>query len=337
MPDAEDRLSIIWGEAVMKIMYIGGHIPHKKSWLAVRNTLLLKQLPPWAEYIECYSVQEVKANLDKTDVIFLENLRSTPFWEELKFLEETNCLICASYCDVWRQPWWFRFLRVDVNVVLTQAAAFASFPQEIHDTVYFLPYRVEISHIQNERDIDIIIWGTWHHKAYPFRMFIQKQVQRWIEGREAFCPNDIIGGGLHLYDIELRGHSYKLGYIGAKGGYYGPELFKLLSRCKIACTGPGHKKGVALATGKYYENMACGTVVLTNAFSELEELGFKQGENIWVTDADRFENDLCDLLENSALVERLSVAGKQLVEERYTPQVLAYKFYKFLQQRTGKL
>jgi len=321
----------------MKIVYIGSHLPHRLSWTPFSNPLLLRQLPAYAAYVECYCVEDAKAQLADADVVFLENIRGLPFWQEIKTEIEAVPLVCASYCDVWRQPWWFKYLRTDVNVVMTKAAALAALPVTEHSKVYCAGYRTDAVDYNVERDIDIILWGDWHHLAYPFRMFIQQQhVNKWIEGQTPVTTTGF-PRGLNIYEVELGGKKYKLGYVSRKFDYFGPALHQLLSRCKIACTGPGWKKGIRIGTGKYYENPACGTVVVSAIFDEMEELGFEHGKNVWLTDEEKFVTDLIYLLETPELVQQISKNGKELMQSRYTAVAQAAEFYKFLQEKTGKL
>lgn len=320
----------------MKIIYIGGHLPHRVSWTPYSNPLLLRQLPSYAAYVECHHPEDAKAQLMGADVVFLENIRGLPFWQEIKSEIEAVPLICASYCDVWRQPWWFNYIRTDVNVVVTKSAALAALPVSEHPKIYCTGYRTDATDYCVERDIDIVIWGDWHHPAYPFRMFIQRLVNEWVAGQRPMVTEGL-PRGLNVYEVELGGRRYRLGYVSRKWDYYGPALHRLLSRCKIACTGPGWKKGVRIGTGKYFENPACGTVVVTAPFDEMEELGFEHSKNIWITDEDKFVSDLTHLLESHELVNQISQNGKELVRTRYTSVAVATEFYKFLQEKTGKM
>ena len=120
----------------MKVVYIGGHIPHKKSLYTNRNTLMLRCLPAWVNYIEAYTLEEAILHTKDADVLFLENLRSVPFWQELTFLNESPAFICASYCDVWRKPWWWQHLRVDAHITLTKDVTIKIFPITEEDKIY---------------------------------------------------------------------------------------------------------------------------------------------------------------------------------------------------------
>ena len=188
-----------------------------------------------------------------------------------------------------------------------------------------------------ERDIDIIVWGTWHHRAYPFRMFIQKKVTDWIKNCKETVPEEIPHAGLSLYDIVLNGNMYKLGTVSPRGNYYGTYLYRLLSRCKVSCTGPGLKHGSWIGTGKYFENAACGTITLSTPFDEADLLGFEHGKNIWFTKEERFEEDLVYLLESSQLQVDLSQNGMELIRTKHLPEVRAEEFYNFLQSKVGKI
>ena len=320
----------------MKVVYIGGRIPHKKSLYTSRNTLMLRYLPPWVNYVETFTLEDAKQQTIDADVIFLENLRSTPFWEQLIFLNDSKAFICDSYCDVWRKPWWFQHIRTDVHITLTKASTIHSFPETEHSRIYWAPFRTPLSTYEMERDIDIIVWGTWHHKAYPFRMYIQEQVMKWIPNVEVIIPNEIPKAGLSLYDIVLNGKTYKLGTVSPRGNYYGTYLYKLLSRCKIACTGPGLKKGSWIGTGKYFENAACSTVTLSTIFDEATDLGFKHGKNIWFTTEANFQTDLINLLEQPNLINELAINSRELMRTRHTPEIRADELYTFLCEQTGK-
>ena len=317
----------------MKIVYIADTASPKVFYVPYSNLLLLTPLSEYCTFIECNDLETTKREVQDADVVYLENYRALSFKDDLLFLNNLPLFICASYCDIWRQPWWGNFsIRIDAHIGVYRDCAKRVLPW--YDKYFWSPCRVhKFDFEEKERDIDIIFWGQWKDHSYDFRKYVYSNyIIPWTKDKEPIqTPN-----GRYDYNIEVNSKTYKLCVISQHGDHFGSRLYELLNRSKIAISGPMHKKGSQCAAGKFFENAMYGAVNITPYFHDSEDLGFIDRENIWYTNENKFVEDLGYLLENPDVVSNISKNSMEMAISKHTDKIRAKEFYNFLKEKTGK-
>jgi len=311
----------------------------KASWIRP----VVRYLP--CDLVECYSTLDVRNHLVSADVILLDSgPRFIPYWEELTFLNKSSVFIGYYPLDPWYPQKLDGVIRSDVYLVSSLEIMRKYRPQVKH--LFWLPPSVDTQDYLPPRDIDVLFWGTVNYPSktsYPFRSFVVKKLRSCAVGESVE-----VDPFLSIRDIDVEGCKGRYGFVKSTPGmfswnpsakqftygYYGSKLFRLLSRARMCVAGSKMPPGIPL--GKYFENATCGVVTLSNSFAEMEDLGFKHGEHIWITDKDCFLRDLTYLLEHPSLVEEMSRNAKELVGKKHTREVRSRELYKFLCKRTGK-
>ena len=319
----------------MKIVYIADPSSPKVFYVPYSNLLLLTPLSEYCTFIECNNLESVKREVLDADVVYLENYGAVRFKADLTFLNELPVFICASYCDIWRQPWWGNFsIRIDAHIGVYRDCARRVLPW--YNKFCWMPCRVaDFNYKPVERDIDVIFWGQWKDHSYDFRRYIfLNYIKPWTENKEV---TQISSGRYDYKNIEIGNKYYKLCVISQHGDHFGPKLYELLIRSKIAISGPMHKKGSQCAAGKFFENALYGAVNITPYFHDSEDLGFVDRENICYTNEVKFIDDLIYLLNNPDVTSSISKKGMEMAKSKHTDKIRAKEFYDFLCQKTGKI
>jgi len=288
----------------------------------------MRALP--CEVVECYDAESVYEHGESADVIFLPTLGSSwpPFWNEIAaYIESLPAFVAIFAADPHRTVWHWggRSIRFDA-LIPCMFTPYKEHEAELgYDCKHILwsPWCMDVEDHNIEKDIDVLFWGNPGRPHYPFRNFILRELTRYssLEG---------VRGQLIVNTLTLGGDSYsyvRLPYRNA--GYWGSGLYPLLERAKICCAGSTY---IQIPNPKYIENAACGSLTLTNDFSDREALGFEHGKNIWITDEDSFIEDLTFLLENEGLVTEMSTNARTLIAERHTVEIRARELYAFLQE-----
>jgi len=100
------------------------------------------------------------------------------------------------------------------------------------------------------------------------------------------------------------------------------EYAQLISQAEI-CVTCGSKHDAAVQ--KYLEIPACGTVLMSNHFKDLDSFGFKNGKNIVIYE-EPIEEQLELMLQNKDRLKKIGMAGHSLVHERHTIEIRAKEF-----------
>lgn len=340
----------------MKVMYISGYEFAPCARSATRPTEVIRYLP--CEVVECCSEEMVHRHINDTDVALVTRPAAFPRGTWKPIIKESDALVGWFITDVWHSQGMISYVSnlmgVDIYLVAYRTCTERHMP-DIARTAYWCPASTDARDCCIPRDIDVLYWGNYegHRDYYPFRRFELRRLHKWIVG-----PDRSIGDALGMYEIEVGGHRCKYAYLKNLGmnygwdelllgdvranaeayrralasGYYESKLYRLLSRARIVCTGPGMDAPI----GKFFENAACGAVQVTCDFTDREDLGFEHGKNIWITDEEHFEGDLSYLLENPELVEEISGNAEELIRTRHTRIIRAQELYKFLCEKTGK-
>lgn len=180
---------------------------------------------------------------------------------------------------------------------------------EFVDRMRWLPHFADTSVFRDdrsERDIDILLLGHTSRLFYPLRRLMLDRMK------------------------DRRGFHYE-----AHPGYrnFAPEeeqrllvnesYARAINRAKIflTCDSVLH-----YPLRKYYEVLACRTLLLAPASSELADLGFIPGTHFVDVTAHDFEAKADEYLRNEAERERIADAGYRFVRERHTVRHRAKQF-----------
>ncbi len=236
---------------------------------------------------------------------------------EITFLNNSNILKMQYHIDPWNavaaSP-----IRLDY-VITPCKALFKRF-----NPFFWSPACTNLYPEAAIRDIDIVLWGNIN-RHYPFRQFIIKQLDSLV------VSGPVIKDKAYYYIIKLGNREYTYVKVPLISYFYSTRLYDLLARSKICVTGCGRNAPHA----KYFENAACGGVTLTNSFTDMNDLGFEHGKNLWVTTETMFLTDLQFLLEDNILVNQLSINSRDLIANRHTIDIRAQELYKFFTEVTG--
>lgn len=238
------------------------------------------------------------------------------YGSNLSFLNNLSTLKIQYHID----PWHKMMAAAKLDYVITPCKSmFKRF-----EPFFWSPVCTDLYTEAPVRDIDIVLWGNVT-KRYPLRQFMANQLESLV------VKGPDIKEGAYFYTIKLGGKEYTYLRIPLNDYFYSNHLYDLLARSRICVTGTNSKAPHA----KYFENAACGVVTITDEFTDMEDLGFKHGKNLWATTEETFLTDLQFLLENPNLVNKMSINSRKLIETKHTIDIRAQELYKFLTDITG--
>jgi hypothetical protein len=304
---------------------IAWHVEQAKAEKEAQLDMFMIQRMP-ADVTVCTDARDVRRCAKDMDVVLLELRGLVDYGDRLSFLNELPVFVAGFHLDSWKGPYWCDAdVEVDLNICIYRDVTFSVKPKIAEDDSFlWLPPRVQLYDMESERDIDVISWGHMG-REYPFRNFaffalqcILKHGPR-VEGSHIRYEYDRL---LRFNPITLGGHDYAMGRIEARyGGQrgHGRELADILLRSRICPTGPPIQ----------------GSGGITTEFSEMNDLGFEHGKNIWITTAEKFFSDLEYLLTDRGRCLEISQNARALVEQRHTVGIRAGQLYEELRNRTG--
>ncbi|PWW02769.1 glycosyl transferase family 1 [Paenibacillus cellulosilyticus] len=186
---------------------------------------------------------------------------------------------------------------------------------EFVDQMHWFPHFAETAIFRDyklERDIDFMLLGCTVPKYYPLR----KSMLEHMRHREGFFHREHPGyrNFTTEEDVELLvDRSYALAINRAK-------IF-------LSCDSIFH-----YPLRKYFEVLACRTLLLAPASQELFDLGFVPGIHfVDVTEQD-YEEKADYYLMNEAERRRIADAGFELIHGRHSVKQRAKQFFDFIQQ-----
>lgn len=304
------------------------------------NLPMLRRMP--VELTVCTDAEQLRQCAGDMDVVLLEVPGALDYEDDLAFLDSLPVFVGGFHLDTWKGPFWCDSLvKMALNICIYREVTLRLKPEVAEQGDFlWLPPRVQQYNMDTDRDYDVTYWGHLG-REYPFRLFcFYALLNISTVGARMYDPEM-----RHEYDkhvrvenITLNGKPYKFARVLSKYGAlrcHGKELSEILHRSKVCPTGPPIQRCFAAPVARYIENAACGVVSLTTEFSEMDDLGFKHGENIWVTTAEKFYGDLELLLTDHDLRGELSANAEELVRMRHTVSVRAQEFYDELCARTG--
>ncbi|WP_261132632.1 glycosyltransferase [Bacillus sp. Marseille-Q3570] len=194
----------------------------------------------------------------------------------------------------------------NINYLFVQYRdAFLKWYPEFNDRIIWLPHHVP-GHIfydqKRPRDIDMLMVGSLIEHLYPLRVKMYNHYRNFSDFTYFQHP-----GYRHV-------NSSKKGII--TGNSYAEALNR--SKLFLTCDSIYH-----FPVLKYFEALACGTLLLASGSKELEALGFIDGQTfIQVTEAN-FATKANYYLRNEQERSRIVSKGMELIHERHTTEIRA--------------
>jgi hypothetical protein len=170
---------------------------------------------------------------------------------------------------------------------------------DLRERYIWLPHYVPLDVFKDygqERDIDCLMMGILMERVYPKRFAMYKRLLNY----PGFIYHDHPGYG------ELPTDSYNL---------IGINYAKELSRAKIFVTCDSIEK---LPIMKYFECLACKTLLMGTGSEELKELGFIDGETYVEVDEHNVLEKVTYYLERDEERKQIVENGYNLVAERHS-------------------
>lgn len=305
------------------------------------NLPMIQRMP--VDVTICTDAEQLRQCAGDMDVVLLELPGALPYRDDLAFLNELPCYVAGFHLDTWKGPFWCdQSVDVSLNICVYREITLRIKPKVAEKGEFlWLPPRVQVYNMNGERDLDVIYWGH-QGREYPFRLYAYYALLNIIAAGPRIPDPGMrheYKRTLRLHDISLNGGTYRFGRILSSYGdarCHGKELAEILHRSKICPTGPPIHNRYAAPVARYIENAACGVVSLTTEFDEMEDLGFEHGENIWITTAPDFYNDLGYLLKNDDHRIAMGNNAKAMVEQRHTVRKRSEELYQVLNDRINK-
>ena len=173
------------------------------------------------------------------------------------------------------------------------------FPHHVPAEI-FRPYQVP-------KTIPMLLIGATYPHIYPFRHVISQQLSR---------------------DPRFVQYSHP-GYGVVKKGLTGELYAKEISKAKIFLTCDSIHHFPLL---KYFEVLACGTLLAAPASLELTDLGFIDGETFVAINEVNFKEKINEYLNNESLRDPIVQNGIELIHQRHTTAIRAQEMVQTIQQ-----
>ena len=109
----------------------------------------------------------------------------------------------------------------------------------------------------------------------------------------------------------------------------GEDYAELIASAHICITGGSIYDAPVL---KYFEFPACGTLLMSNWFSDLGLLGFVPGINMVVSDNNDLAGQIGDLLNDKSKIKNIAFKGMKLIHECHNLDLRARQFLNWLNQ-----
>jgi len=194
--------------------------------------------------------------------------------------------------------------KIDYIFTIGREQSVQTYPQLKHKLEWF-PHFVHPGIYKDyflEKDIEFLMIGAVN-KTYPLR---EKIVNAYSEDPRFICSH-------HPGYRDFTREEEKVKRVGV---HYAKEL----NRTKIFFTCPSIYNYPVM---KYYEALACRTLLLAPTFNELEDLGFIPGEHFVAIDESNFKEKAAYYLANEEERQRITEQGYQFIHEKHTVSVRA--------------
>lgn len=189
--------------------------------------------------------------------------------------------------------------------------AFKIFYPEYLDKMIWFPHFVNTNIFKDyklNKDIDYLLMGAIHDYYYPLR----SKIFEIMKDEPGFLYHPHPG---YTFSVEPNK------YVGEK---YAREI----NRAKIFIT---EDSIYHYPIKKYYEVLACNTLLIATASKELEDLGFIPGENFVAINEDDFLSQARYYLSHEKEREEIAIKGYEMVRKRHSAQKRVSEFVTILQ------
>lgn len=190
--------------------------------------------------------------------------------------------------------------------------AFKNYYPEYLDIMYWFPHFVNTNIFKDynlQKDIDYLMMGNTFSKHYMFRKHMVEVMQQ--EPGFIFHPHP----------------GYK--FIDDPNEYVGEKYAREINRAKIFLTDDSIYH---YPIKKYYEVLACKTLLLAPTSRELEDLGFAPGVNFVAITEQDFVQKARYYLNHSDERETIAQKGYEMVHGRHSAKKRTSEFIKILEK-----
>ena len=181
--------------------------------------------------------------------------------------------------------------------------------------LYWLPHHVNTDIFRDyglTKDIDYLMMGAVHETVYPLRYKILKHMQN--------MPNFVN----HEHPGYRNIDEDEIGTVFA-GERYAREI----NRAKIFLT---DNSIYSYPLAKYFEVLACNTLLLAPSTNELTDLGFIPGVHFVDINEDNFAEKAAYYLGHEAERARIARQGFEMVHSRHSTKQRAAEFLKMIKE-----
>jgi len=314
----------------MKIVVLSNAFGEVESFKAIKHIRVIHKMP--CEVVECYDLQTALDNISNADVILIGSAGELwpTYWNNIAdIISQSSVPVGAFAVDSFRPVFWGDEKPIKLDLIITSLKfLYEIYQAKNYSCPYFwMPPSVELYDSDVERDIDILVWGNNGLPSYGLRNYVINLLES-MNVSKVEPIDEVEYRTIRTGDIERR---YALvPYRNTL--YWGENIRSVISRAKMCCTGSG---GMNCVTGKYFENAACGTLTVSGWFTDMEDLGFRHGENIWITDKYNYHNSIDYLMHNLDYVAKMGLAAQKLIRERHTSEIRARELYTWLDKTIG--
>lgn len=237
----------------------------------------------------------------------------------------TGCLVIDIHYSPKKRRRYFKKRKIDLIFSATKYPFLAEFPEYKHK-FRWLPFSINPSVYKDwglEKSIKYLLMGQFYCEGlenppkrippkgrYPFREEVFRIMSQYEQDEFVFHPHP--------------GH-----YTRSKKAMVDINYAKELNRAAIFFTCGGKFKYPVL---KFFEALACNTLLLAETNPDIEELGFKDGVHFVACTTDDFYPKAKYYTEHEKERKRIANAGYQFVHQNHTHDVRAKQLIEYINQ-----
>lgn len=188
---------------------------------------------------------------------------------------------------------------------------------EFMDRMIWLPHAVNTKIFKDykfPKEIDMLLMGRVSKKYYPLR----DKILKTLSGKENFVHHK------HPGSREVK---------NKKNALVREKYAKEINKAKIFFTCDSVFQYPVL---KYYEVLACNTLLLASDSPELYDLGFRDGENFVAINEHNFLEKAEYYLNHDQERERISMNGYKFVHKKHSIKMRARELVKMIEEILAK-
>ncbi|MGG0718524.1 glycosyltransferase [Robertmurraya massiliosenegalensis] len=294
---------------MVKVLYI----TNDTSTLIVKNFLYLEQALSELTTLKIWrksgSIQTILKKLQfDPDFILIQNDISNQLIPYIQGLSKISIPVGLIVNDVYRfkEPRRIFIKKNNINYVFSIIRKqFLDIYPEYSNRLKWFPHFIQpeiYKDYQLSKDIDLLLMGSTDN-IYPLRQKIVKAYEN--------NPNFIYHPHPGYGDVTNK----------EKGGYFiGEKYARELNRSKIFFTSPSIYLYPVM---KYFEALACKTLLLAPTFEELEALGFKPGTHFIPINESNFKEKATHYLNHDEERKKITEMGYAFVHQNHSLMVRA--------------